>query len=205
MTDRADRTIFTIGHSDHRIERFLVLLARHHVDAVADVRSFPGSRFNSQYNRDELTESLKAAGMNYVFMGEELGARRAEKECYFQSKAKYDLIAKLPKFKDGLRRLNDGASRYRIALLCAERDPVTCHRAILVCRHLRTFDLGIEHILHDGLLESHASLENRLLKELRVTGKDLFCSHDEALDQAYDLQGDRIAYVKSGDLREEKV
>lgn len=204
MTDRQVRQIYTIGHSDHRIERFLVLLARHHIDAVADVRSSPRSSFNPQYNRDELSESLGAAEIPYVFMGEELGARRREKECFVHGKARYDLIAKLPAFNEGLRRLNDGASRYRIALLCAEKDPLTCHRAVLICRHLRPLDLTISHIRHDGQLESHAELENRMLKAVKVDGKDLLHSHDEAVEHAYDLLGEKIAYVKNGEPRDEK-
>ena len=204
MTNREDKTIFTIGHSDHRIERFLVLLARNRIDAVADVRSSPRSRFNPQFNRQELAATLKAAGMHYVFMGDELGARRAEPDCYVEGKARYELIARLPLFREGLTRLQDGSSRLRIALMCAEKDPVTCHRSILVCRHLRDFQLSIAHILADGHIETHDCLEQRLLKVARVKGEDLINTHHEAVEHAYDLQGDRIAYTKSEKLAEER-
>lgn len=197
-----DNILFTIGHSDHRIERLLVLLARHHIDAVADVRSSPHSRFNPQFNRSALSESLKAGGIHYVFMGNELGARRSEQECYVDGKARYDLIARLPIFKEGLTRLQDGASRYRIALMCAEKDPLTCHRSILVCRHLRGY-LSINHILSDGNVEPQEQFEQRLLKFVRVNGKDLIHTHCEAVEYAYDLQGDRIAFSENSQPVEE--
>lgn len=197
-----ENVLFTIGHSDHPIERFLVLLARHHIDAVADVRSSPHSRFNPQFNRGELAGSLKAAGMHYVFMGNELGARRSEQECYVDGKARYDLIARLPLFKEGLTRLQDGASRFRIALMCAEKDPLTCHRSILVCRHLRS-SLSINHILSDGNVEPQEQFEQRLLKSVRVNGKDLIHTHCEAIEYAYDLQSNRIAYSENSQTIEE--
>src|SRR4051794_14713943 len=101
MSDNDHNGIFTIGHSDHKIERFLVLLARNQIDAVADVRSMPHSRFNPQFDHDALADSLKAAGMYYVFMGEALGARRSEPECYVDGKARYELIAQSPLFHHG--------------------------------------------------------------------------------------------------------
>lgn len=194
MTDKSN-AIFTIGHSNHRIERFLVLLAHNHIDAVADVRSMPHSRFNPQFNQVSLADTLKAAGMYYVFMGEELGARRSEPECYINGKARYDRIAQCPLFRHGLDRLREGTAKMRIALLCAERDPITCHRTILVCRHLRQPDLSISHILYDGQLESHGCLEERLMKMVQVNGKYLIHSHHDAIEYAYELQGERIAYT----------
>jgi uncharacterized protein (DUF488 family) len=199
-----DGDIFTIGHSDHRIERFLVLLARHRVDAVADVRSLPRSRFNPQFDRDALTTSLKAAGMRYVFLGEELGARRSEPDCYVDGKARYELIARLPRFHDGLKRLQEGAIRFRIAIMCAEKDPLTCHRSILVCRRLRNL-LSIRHILADGDVEQQEQFERRLMKVVGVNGSDLISTHCEAVEHAYDLQGERIAYSTNAQSTEEGV
>ena len=86
--------------------------------------------------------------------------------------------------------------------MCAEKDPLTCHRAILVCRHLRQFDLAIAHIGPDAQLESHECLEIRLLKTLRVNGKDLINSQHEAIEHAYDLQSDRIAYTRNAPSEE---
>lgn len=204
MSQHTGRVIFTLGHSDHPIDRFLHLLARHRVDAVADVRSAPVSRFSPQYNSAELADRLVAAGLYYVPMGKELGARRKERACYVDGKAGYDRISRLSVFQQGVARLRDGATRLRIALLCAERDPLTCHRAILVCRHLRDPQLSIVHIGYDGELESHDCLEDRLLRTVRVHGQDLITSREAAVEYAYDLQSERIAYSRRGTRKDRK-
>ena len=64
----------------------------------------------------------------------------------------------------GLERIYRGAKHHQIALMCAEQDPITCHRAILVCKHLRNAGLDVQHILKTGRLEPHEHLEHRLLK-----------------------------------------
>lgn len=196
MTKRADAKpcLFTIGHSCHEITEFIALLGRHGVNAVADVRSQPYSRFHSQFNREALTESLQRAGIQYVFLGDELGARRSEPDSYQDNQARYDLIARIPAFHDGLGRLRRGVVSRRIALLCAEKDPITCHRMVLVCRHLRSEPVEIRHILADGSLESMDSAEARLLDAVGLPATDLFRSRAELIEEAYDLQAERIAY-----------
>ncbi len=191
-----DKTIFTIGHSDLPMVRFVELLHSNGVTAIADVRSMPYSRFNPQFNREEIKTALKTGKVDYVYLGDELGARRSEPECYVDGKARYDLIAKTPLFQEGLNRLKDGSSRFRIALMCVERDPITCHRTILVCRHLKEQGFTATHILDNGSTETTEALEQRLLKMIDLEGGDLLSSEKEALEHAYDLQGEKIAYVK---------
>ena len=198
MTDHGSNAIFTIGHSNHDIQRFVELLVCHGISAVADVRSMPYSKFTPQFNRDVLGAALGVAHIRHVFLGGELGARRSEPECYVDGKARYELIARAPRFQDGLCRLREEMRRYRVALMCAEKDPVTCHRAILVCRHLRPLGMRISHILDDGQIESQAEMEERLLKLTGVEGEDLFSGKSEAIERAYDIQGERIAYSTSG-------
>ncbi len=188
--------LFTIGHSDHETEHFLSLLVRHGITAVADVRSRPYSRFAPQYNRENLLEVLKNVTIGYVFLGRELGARRAEPEAYRGHQAKYELVRQLPAYNDGLNRLRKGWESQRIALLCAEKDPLTCHRTILVCRSLRSEPLEIFHILGDGSLEGAAAAETRLLGMMGLPASDLFRDQDELVQQAYDMQSERIAYVE---------
>ena len=99
--------------------------------------------------------------------------------------------------------MRQGADKYRIALMCAEKDPITCHRTILVCRHLKPFGLPISHILQNGNLETTDAMENRLLDVAGNGGVDLFASDlTSAIENAYDVQGDRIAYMKSAMLPE---
>ena len=190
-------SVFTIGHSDHPMGRFIELLVSHGITAVADVRSIPYSRFNPQFNREPVQTALNAAAIRYVFLGDVLGARRSEIECYVKGKARYELIARTPGFKEGLQRLREGMEHHRIALMCAEKDPLTCHRAILICRHLRSADTSISHILNDGHAESNDELEARLLKLTKVDPGGLFGDRADAIERAYDIQGNKIAYTES--------
>ena len=150
--------IFSIGHSNHPIGHFLDLLRRHQIAALADVRSRPYSRFNPQYNRETLAETLRAAGMSYVFLGAELGGKR--------DGVSYAEIAASDGFRRGLDRLREGAARMRVAFMCAEREPLDCHRTLLVSRHLTAPDLAIRHILADGTVEEHESVERRLVAQM---------------------------------------
>ncbi|MBE9161869.1 DUF488 family protein [Tychonema sp. LEGE 06208] len=158
--------LFTIGHSNQSIESFLLLLKKHGITAVADVRSHPFSRYLPHFNKSEITAFLSAARIQYVFLGKELGARPEDLSCYdTEGKALYDRIAATPLFSAGIQRLLKGAANYKISLMCAEKDPITCHRTILVCHKLKAFNLQIKHILSDGTLESHQDLEARLLSK----------------------------------------
>ncbi len=186
--------LFTIGHSTHTIERLIELLALHGISAVGDVRSSPYSRYNPQFNRETLQASLKAAGIAYVFLGKELGARCDDPACYADGKVQFDRVARTPLFQEGLARLRKGAASHRVCLLCAEKDPIACHRTILVCRHARSADIAIRHILEDGALEDHADTERRLMQTLNIPEDDLFASREELLAKAYALQGNKIAY-----------
>lgn len=156
--------LFTVGHSNHSVEKFLNLLKRNRVSAIADVRSSPFSRRSPHFNQASLRKSLASEGVSYVFLGEELGARSKNPECYVDGKARYELIAATEEFAVGLDRILKGVKHHKIALMCAEQDPITCHRAILVCKHLKNAGLDIQHILKTGDLESHEHLEQRLVK-----------------------------------------
>src|ERR1051325_10744048 len=149
-------TVYTVGHSTHSIERFIELLTSTHVEAVSDVRSRPYSRMNPQFNREPLEKVLCGVGIKYVFLGKELGARSEDKSCYRNGQVQYDLLASTPLFKQGIDRIKDGARDYRVALMCAEKEPLECHRTILVARRLFEDGISITHILADGRLEEHS-------------------------------------------------
>ncbi len=187
------QTLYTVGHSNRTLDDFLSLLTENEVTAIADVRSSPYSRMNPQFNRDQLKRSLQEKNIAYVFLGQELGARRDEDCCYADGVARYDLIAKTKAFIDGLKRIREGAQSHRIALMCAEKDPLTCHRTILVCRHLKD-EITIAHIVTGDRLETQEEAENRLLRTLNMDDRVLFESREELLSEAYEKQGDKIAY-----------
>jgi hypothetical protein len=77
---------------------------------------------------------LSAAGIAYVFLGKELGGRPDDPSCHENGRVQYERVAPTALFAEGMRRLEDGANRYRVALMCAEKDPLACHRTLLVAR-----------------------------------------------------------------------
>lgn len=186
--------LFTVGHSTHSVERLIELLSMHSVSAVADVRSSPYSRYNPQFNREPLWEALKVVNTKYLFFGKELGARIDDPSCYVDGKVQFDRIAETAAFQQGLNHLRKEIESYRVALLCAEKDPVTCHRMILVCRNLRSDELEIKHILEDGSLEDNRDAERRIMQNHNIPDTDLFMSPEELIEKAYNLQGGKIAY-----------
>jgi uncharacterized protein (DUF488 family) len=189
--------IYTIGHSKHPIERFIALLQQHGIDALADVRSTPYSRFNPQFNREKLQTALAGADIRYVFLGEELGARSKDPSCYnADGRVSYTKLALTDSFRKGIERLLTGMQEHRIAIMCAEREPLECHRTILVSRELEKSSVPVTHILQDGSLEPHRQAMQRLAAELKLVGTDLFRTPDELIDEAYEKQGSRIAYVR---------
>jgi uncharacterized protein (DUF488 family) len=187
--------IFTIGHSNHSIENLIELLRAHDVTAIADVRSSPYSRTNPDCNREFLQRKLKESAIAYVFLGRELGARSQDPSCYDQGRVQYDRLAQSSFFKDGLNRVIDGARTYRLALLCAEKEPLACHRTLLVARQLVALGVSVAHIHADGALESHDQAMHRLLKLLGRSDQDLYRTNEELIADACTVQEKRIAYT----------
>ncbi|MCK9230952.1 MAG: DUF488 domain-containing protein [Syntrophales bacterium] len=197
--------IYTIGHSNYEITVFMDLLRRHDITALGDVRSHPYSRYVPQYSREPLKTALTAAGIAYVFLGKELGARSENPACYKQGRVQYERLAKEPIFLEGIDRVVQGINRYRIALMCAEKDPIECHRALLVARKLSETGIPVNHILTDGSLESHEAMESRLLAVWKLSEGDMFKSREEFMADAYLMQGERVAYQDETMAKEERV
>jgi uncharacterized protein (DUF488 family) len=187
-------TVFTVGHSTHTLERFIALLQKHGITAIGDVRSKPYSRMNPQFNREELKPALREREIAYVFLGKELGARSDDPTCYRDGKVQYDRLADTALFQQGMNRVREGAAKYRVALMCAEKEPLDCHRTILVARHIVPMGLDVKHILGNGQLEEHAEALGRLVRQLHLPEGDMFSKQDEVFQEAYRLQGERIAF-----------
>ena len=186
--------VYTVGHSSYPIEVFLGLLSRHGITVIADVRSQPYSRRHPQFNREPLAETLCGAGIACLFLGRELGARSNDPACYVGDQVQYGLLAKTESFQRGLARVQETARSQRLALLCAEREPLECHRTILVARHVVARGLEVLHILADGGIETHAAALERLIRQMRIAEADLFRSREEVEAEAYARQAARIAY-----------
>lgn len=168
--------VTTIGHSNHPIARFLELLGAHQVQMLCDVRSVPHSRRHPQFGRDALARALKEAGIEYLYLGRELGGR---------SQMSYERVAKTALFQQGIARVAQEASARRLALMCAEKEPLDCHRALLVSRHLVTAGVAVEHILADGKREPHDETIARLIRDLGIPGPDLLRSMADVVEEAY--------------------
>lgn len=189
-------TIYTVGHSNHPLERFIALLKQHGINALCDVRSDPYSRVSPQFNRDALKVALWKNGVTYIFLGKELGARSEDPSCYVQGKVQYNCLAQSALFRKGIDSLLERMQGCRLAIMCAEKDPLNCHRTILVARHLDSIGIAIEHILPDGSLETHQQAVARLLRQLKVPEcDDLFRTREAIIDDAYRIQGEHIAYT----------
>lgn len=187
-------TVFTIGHSSHPQRRFEELLRHAGITAIADVRSAPFSRMNPQFNQDALKASLKKIGIEYSFLGRELGGRPAGPQFFCDGVADYDRMAERPEFEEGLQRVIKGARRYRVALLCSEHDPLDCHRCLLVGRQLLLKGVNVEHVLADGTILNQGAIEERLLAPIRRAQNDLFLSRDELLSLAYRERSRSVAF-----------
>jgi uncharacterized protein (DUF488 family) len=143
--------LWTVGHSNHEFDAFAGLLAAHAIEFVADVRSYPYSRFAAQFNREDLQPALALAGVRYVFMGDELGGRPSHDEHYdAEGHARYDLMANEPRFQHAVDRLVEASRKHRLALMCSEGDPHDCHRRLLVGKVLAGRGVSLRHILPDG-------------------------------------------------------
>jgi uncharacterized protein (DUF488 family) len=186
--------IWTIGHSNHAALRFIDLLQGAAIQCVADVRSTPFSRRNPQFSQKALASSLKDAGIAYWFLGDALGARPKDPDCYEAGKVSYARIAATPAFQSAIRALIDRAKSERIAIMCAEKEPLECHRAILVGRALALRGVALAHIHADGHIEPQAVLEERLL-HLAKESVDLLSDRNAALARAYDKRGRQMAFA----------
>jgi uncharacterized protein (DUF488 family) len=155
--------LFSIGHSNIPAERFMAMLRAAGVNAIADVRSTPVSRFFPWFSGNNLGRLLAREGMIYLPYGDALGGRPRHPALYRDGIADYEAMARQPEFEAGLERLRGDAARCRVCLMCAEREPLDCHRCLLVGRALAARGFAIGHILHDGSIEPHAATEQRLL------------------------------------------
>ena len=190
-------SVCTVGHSNHPAEVFLGLLLRHGIEEVVDVRSSPYSRYNPQFNRKALQAALAAAGVGYVFMGEELGGRPANPSCYdSEGRVQYDRLAETEAFNAGIRQVVRRTGERRVALMCSEKEPLDCHRTLLIAQVLTARGIAVAHILADGDLESHAAAMDRLLDGFQLPRDgDLFRSRKQLLADAVKRQARQVAYV----------
>jgi uncharacterized protein (DUF488 family) len=171
-----EKHIFTIGHSNHTIETFIGMLQSFHIDWLADIRSFPGSRRLSHFNREALEISLPAHGIQYIHM-KELGGRRKTdpgskntgwKNSSFRGYADY---METTEFKDALRGLEQLALQHRVAYMCSEALWWSCHRS-LVSDALKAGGWTVTHIMGIGKSQEHRYTQPARIVEGKLSYRD---------------------------------
>jgi|SoiMethySBSTD1v2_1073268.scaffolds.fasta_scaffold133712_2 uncharacterized protein (DUF488 family) len=177
MTPSPAVALLTIGHSNHPADRFIELLKSADVTAIADVRSVPFSRWCPWFTAQALAERLAREGIAYLPFGDTLGGRPRDRKLYRDGVIDYEAVAATPEFRAGLDRLIEETGHHRLCLMCSEREPLDCHRFLLVARALAERGLAASHILVDGRIEPQAAAEGRLLA-LAGGAPDLL--HDDA-------------------------
>jgi len=151
--------LFSIGHSNHPAEGFSGLLKKHDIDVLVDVRSYPYSRYAPQFDTSGLKALLAKAGVKYLYLGRELGGRPEGDDYYdAQGHVLYARLATSSLFLEGIDRLQKGAQTYRVAVMCAEEDPLNCHRRLLIGRVLKERGVALDHIRGDGRLQTEDEL-----------------------------------------------
>ncbi len=186
--------LFTIGYASFSIKDFVSTLQQHKINALVDVRSAPYSKYKPEFKKDSLNKFLVDNNISYIFLGKYVGARVEDPTCYIDGKLNYGLLKKTKNYQTGTNRILNGMKDYRIALMCAEKDPVNCHRTFLVCRTLRSYPIKILHILEDGSLEDHNHTEGRLLKLHGLDQEDIFRSEKERFEEVYDRICEEITF-----------
>ncbi len=209
MDTRSDSTnaLFTIGHSNLELEVFLAVLAQHRVETLGDVRSRPASFRFPQFNREPLVAGLSSAGIRYEFLGETLGGRPADPRVYREDGlVDYAARRRAPDFAEGIERALALSRSSVTALMCAEEDPLQCHRFLMICPALLERGATPAHIRRGSVLESQRDAEDRLLVLHGfddVTSTSLFVSGREAaLRDALVLQSKDFAFRASPEAAE---
>ena len=203
--------LYSIGHSSQTQEEFLALLMQHGINCIVDVRSVPASKYTPQFNQETLKWFLKSHDIQYLHFGDEFGARRTD--CFDEhGQVNFEQAVKTPNFQQGVIRLMTGLKKgYRIALMCSEADPLECHRFSMVSRYFYDQGVDVQHILKDGILASHASLEKEMINQFLHSRKyhlpeiDLLFgsySEEEQRKDAYRLKNKEIGYKPELQLEE---
>lgn len=193
--------IYTIGYTAFKIEDFILVLKKYNIDCIIDVRSSPFSRFYSDYNKLELMSRLKNEKILYYNFTNEFGARQTNR-IYYHSEGYLDFNKFLnsDNFKSGVNKIKNGIKKgFVLCLMCAETDPITCHRSIMIGRGLKNNDIKVNHILKSGEFETQESIEMRLLNIYYENRNQLSLfsevkSDIEYIKEAYDKKNKEIGF-----------
>jgi uncharacterized protein (DUF488 family) len=206
---------FTIGHSNHTIEDFLQLLKKYNIDTLVDVRSTPFSQYQPQFNGEQLKDEIDtynkkiltdedcftratnpnpAQNISYTYMGDRLGGRYDDRTLFFKTGVvDYNKVRKTTRFQQGIEDLftliRNGKT---VAVMCTEKDPLDCHRFLLVSHSLvQQKNVEIDHILAEGNTISNSDLEQKLLQKYG----------NVPTERLYELRNQDVGYSVNKDSR----
>lgn len=181
---KTERRLFSIGHSNHPMETFLDLLRMYQIEVLVDARSHPYSKYAPHFDTQTLKTAINEAGIKYFFLGKELGGRPEGTEFYdAEGRVIYSHVAESPIFLEGIRRLEQGVQKYRIAIMCSEEDPSCCHRRLLIGRVLSARGIVLDHIRGDSRLQTEVDLSNE--EERRRCGDNQMSLFEKTEDKVW--------------------
>lgn len=189
-----DQAIFTIGHSNLDISDFINLLLANKIELVVDVRSAPYSKLYPHFNRNPLEVSLTKNFIKYIFLGDSVGGRSNNLKDFSKGRVVYKKIAEREEYVSSINMIIQNSSKYRIVLMCSEKEPLECHRTLLISRSIETHRVKILHIHRDGQIESQSEAIQRLLKIWKLDSPNLFGEDAERIDEAFTKQESKYAY-----------
>lgn len=188
--------LYSIGYATKPMIVFIEQLKLYGITAVTDIRSVPYSKVFHEYHQESLRQALQVNGIRYVYLGDELGPRSKDPAHYNSHKQiQFDRLMKADLYKEGLSRVFGGLEKgFRIALVCAEKDPATCHRSLLVGWDLlHNENIDLPHITHEGELQLQSELEYSFM-EVNSIYPDMLLDESEAKKLAYQKQCENFAY-----------
>jgi len=183
--------IYTIGYVSYTLEEMIKVLRTFGISCLIDVRSSPYSAYYKQFDRDILSKELQDAGIIYRNYAYEFGARQEDPRFYSEEGyLDFDLFTHSEQFNEGVEKVRKGMDLgYKIALMCAEKDPMTCHRAIMIGKNLKEQGFRVCHILYPDQIETQEEMEQRAI------GNQLsFFPEEERIADFYREQNRKIGY-----------
>ncbi len=152
--------LYTIGHGNRKLDDFLALLNKFGIKYLIDVRSQPYSKFNPQFNQNDLKFFLEGKGIKYVFMGDTIGGRPNDSSCYDENgKVDYESVKTKDFFLQGIDRLKTAYHKdINVVIMCSESKPCECHRSKLIGRVLNLENIVLKHIDENGKLKDQSTV-----------------------------------------------
>ena len=194
-------TVYTIGYSGFKIDEFIKTLKNKNINLVVDVRSSPYSQYYTDYNKENLSAILSKSNIYYRNYVLEFGARQKEKKYYPNGYLDFELFSKSEIFQEGINKLKNAMNKnYTFALLCSEKDPIKCHRTILVSRAFHLAGYNVLHLMPNGIHVTQDVIEERLLNEFFPNRSQISMftpalTNQEYIVKAYKKQNEIIGYT----------